>query len=443
MSNDSVFTILRILQSREMMSSDVRFCYIFKNGDLLILFSQAKKHLLVCKDVHSFFVHGFFNLEQPITSVEASVYYAYSSTVTSTNFFYLIILICSYLFWVSMKSNYFMITFNKIHIDCRRFCAQLLHLRLNSNWKVGIRNFFLIFYGKEILNFVDSLEFNYVNVFLLTPSRWLDRLTQYFREIFYGQGVEKDRNLEKSTVDISPHLTYLAHELKLPLFNIKSFLETLYEYNFRLTEGQRLEFLETANKEANRLVHLIDNILALQALRSVSVQEWYLPETFNMMEIILQVINSYALLSGNKEVQCLYNVTPICFYSYGNPDLIAQVINNLVGNSLKYTFPRKKILIRTRSFTSFSSHSFRKQTKLQVCILDQGVGISNSSIYGKFDPHKSKKKSRIHPRIIGNGLGLNIVRQVLLYHQSPLCILSRIHKGSAVSFTLFSGMYNR
>jgi signal transduction histidine kinase len=63
----------------------------------------------------------------------------------------------------------------------------------------------------------------------------------------------------------------IAHELRSPIFNIKAFLETMYEYNSTLTEFESLEFLEILNKEILRLTHLIDNLLDLYSLNSKDI----------------------------------------------------------------------------------------------------------------------------------------------------------------------------
>ena len=59
--------------------------------------------------------------------------------------------------------------------------------------------------------------------------------------------------------------------------------------------------------------------------------------------MILQVISSYSLVAKNKKIQFYFDLGKFSMQVFGNSDLIGQVINNLMGNSLKYRFDGKKI----------------------------------------------------------------------------------------------------
>lgn len=228
-------------------------------------------------------------------------------------------------------------------------------------------------------------------------------------------------------------VTELAHELKLPLFNIKSFLETLYEFNFNLTDTQRLEFLETANKEANRLILLINNLVELNCTFKSGPLCFY---TFSLVELIPQVASTYKLTAKNKGITILHNSERPKYTICGNSDFITQVIHNLVGNSLKYTFKRKKIYIRTRTFVSINSALSIKKEFLNVSILDQGVGISKARVkLISIDDNYTRMKGSVNS-VKGTCLGLYIVKNILYKHNSYLIILSRLNKGSLIGFPL-------
>lgn len=225
----------------------------------------------------------------------------------------------------------------------------------------------------------------------------------------------------------------MAHELKLPLFNIKSFLETLYEYNFDLTATQRLEFLETANKETNRLILLIHNLIELQY--SESLPKIY-QSSLQISNLLSQVVNSYRLTSKNKQINISYSFEKSDYEVCGNSDLIIQVINNLIGNSLKYTFPQKRIVIRTRVFRSISSSLLIKREKLNISILDEGIGINRSNLMPLCNKTLYINRNDSNTKVKGTGLGLKIVRHILCKHRSALLLLSLLTKGSMIGFSL-------
>jgi signal transduction histidine kinase len=135
----------------------------------------------------------------------------------------------------------------------------------------------------------------YPILFRLFPSRFI-------RTLSTGIGwLKQEKFLEDERSVTAINFTHFAHELKLPLFHMQSFLETLYEYNLKLSEEQRLDFLESANKESNRLVKLIDNILSFQSLKLISSTERSRFEIIHLWEMILQVISSYSLVAKNKK----------------------------------------------------------------------------------------------------------------------------------------------
>lgn len=225
----------------------------------------------------------------------------------------------------------------------------------------------------------------------------------------------------------------LAHELKLPLFNIKSFLETLYEFNFDLTETQRLEFLETANKETNRLLLLINNLVELNSTFSAGSMRFY---NFSLTELIPQVANTYKLTAKNKGVIISYRSEKAKYNLCGNADLIAQVIHNLVGNSLRYTFKDTRVSIRTRAFVSIKSFLSVKNEFLNVSILDEGIGISRLRLNYINNDNEYINIKTSSGSVKGTCLGLPIVKRILHRHKSSLTILSQIHKGSIIGFSL-------
>jgi two-component system sensor histidine kinase NblS len=72
----------------------------------------------------------------------------------------------------------------------------------------------------------------------------------------------------------SRFISNVSHELRTPLFNIKSYVETLYDLGDQLSEEQKKEFLGIANAETDRLTRLVNDVLDLSRLESD--REWQL-----------------------------------------------------------------------------------------------------------------------------------------------------------------------
>lgn len=232
--------------------------------------------------------------------------------------------------------------------------------------------------------------------------------------------------MNKNIFDVDT-LSIVAHELKSPIFNINSFLEILYEYDSKLPSLERLEYLETIHREIYRLITLIDNLLRLY-----SINPSFIPKTeySNLIELFIHTLNIYIFIFKYKRIRFLYAGTRDYFYTYGSLVLIEQVLINLIGNSLKYTFSDKNILLRARLVQNISISISVLQNKNCISILDHGIGMAKPD---RFNLQMNTPKMNTN-NTIGTGLGISIVKKILYFHNSKLQILSRTCKGSIFGF---------
>jgi two-component system sensor histidine kinase NblS len=226
-------------------------------------------------------------------------------------------------------------------------------------------------------------------------------------------------------------LQILTHEIRSPLFNIKSFLETLYEYHFQLTDIQILEFLEIATQETNRLVRLTNQSLHASRLKS------RLPDLFRLLpveEVITRLAKSYEITALTKTVSFQYKAQINLPTVRGNYDLILQVLINLLANSIKCTYPKGVLVIKLKIVSSLSVYSRRKIFCVRVEVLDTGIGLSKS----KKDIlcNNYKKIHKLTSRLDGTGIGLVIVKDILEIHNKDLTLNSKTHKGANIFFNL-------
>lgn len=234
--------------------------------------------------------------------------------------------------------------------------------------------------------------------------------------------------MNKNIFDVDT-LSIVAHELKSPIFNINSFLEILYEYDSKLHSLERLEYIEIIHREICRLITLIDNLLRLY-----SMNPSFIPKTEfgNLIELFIHTLNIYIFIFKYKRIRFLYGSTRDYFYTHGSLVLIEQVLMNLIGNSLKYTFPGKNILLRVRLVQNISTSISVLENKDYISVLDHGIGIAKLE---RFNLQMNNRKMN-NNNIIGTGLGISIVKKILYFHNSKLQILSRTCRGSIFGFLL-------
>jgi two-component system sensor histidine kinase NblS len=219
----------------------------------------------------------------------------------------------------------------------------------------------------------------------------------------------------------------LVHELRSPLFNIKSFLETLYEYYFQLTDSQILEFLEIANQETVRLLKLSSSSLELSRFNSQMSVPYSL---LCINQLIKQVIKLYDITRLHKNI-IFYIKTPTTFPRIlGSYDISLQVLNNLITNSLKFTYPFGIITVRVKIVTALSLKARKKYFLLRLDLIDNGIGISKKNTKVLFNRFKQVSKPIYYTE--GLGLGLSIVKELMELQSNHINLISINGRGTCV-----------
>ncbi|HEY9657974.1 MAG TPA: ATP-binding protein [Allocoleopsis sp.] len=226
----------------------------------------------------------------------------------------------------------------------------------------------------------------------------------------------------------SQFISNVSHELRTPLFNIKSFIETLHEYGDNLTEIERREFLETANRETDRLTRLVNDVLDLSRLES---NKRYHFEAVEIIQPIEQTLRTHQLNARDKGIELIQEIQPDLPAVRGNYDLLLQVFSNLVGNGLKFTRSGGRVAIRAYVLepeTGSMSHLVR------IEVADTGIGIDPEDQDAIFDRF-FRVENRVHT-LEGTGLGLSIVRNIIEKHNSSVHLVSEVGVGTTFWFDL-------
>lgn len=230
----------------------------------------------------------------------------------------------------------------------------------------------------------------------------------------------------------SHFISNVSHELRTPLFNIKSFIETLHEYGEDLTEYQRREFLETANRETDRLTRLVNDVLDLSRLESCRI---YHLEAVDIAQPIEQTLRNYQLNAKDKGIELIQEVAPNLPPVLGHYDLLLQVFTNLVGNALKFTTSEGQVAVRAYLVATEEEQQQNASPRhVRIEVSDTGIGIAPEDQEAIFDRF-FRVENRVHT-LEGTGLGLSIVRNIIEKHQSSVHLVSEVGVGTTFWFDL-------
>jgi len=232
------------------------------------------------------------------------------------------------------------------------------------------------------------------------------------------QDVTREMELNEAK---SHFISNVSHELRTPLFNIKSFIETLYEYGHNLNEEQKRDFLETANRETDRLTRLVNDVLDISRLESG--KPYPLTPT-SLSAVIEQTLRAHRLTAKDKEIHLAAVVEPDLPDVLGHYDLLLQVLANLIGNALKFTPAGGYVIL----------WAYPWEGRVRVEVSDTGIGIPpehQEAIFGRF----FRVENRVHT-LEGTGLGLSIVQNILQKHHTDIHLISEVGIGSSFWFDL-------
>nr|YP_010903411.1 drug sensory protein A [Hypnea cryptica]WCH55864.1 drug sensory protein A [Hypnea cryptica] len=230
-------------------------------------------------------------------------------------------------------------------------------------------------------------------------------------------------------------ISNVSHELRTPLSSISSFLETLLDYDNILTIKQKVHFLKIANNETKRLSTLVNDILKLSRLESVSS---YVLKPVDIISIINDSINTSYLISNYNNIEIIfeYDASIKCVWAHENS--LLQVFVNLISNSIKFTPLNGNIVLRLYVLTSPSVHQKCLDTsskkRVRVEIIDEGIGIDKidqKNVFQRF----VRIENHVHI-LEGTGLGLSIVTDILSKHKTKITLQSQPFVGTSLWFDL-------
>ena len=244
----------------------------------------------------------------------------------------------------------------------------------------------------------------------------------------------------------SRFISNVSHELRTPLFNIKSYVETLHDMGDQLSDAERQEFLGVANDETDRLTRLVNDVLDLSRLESGRAVQF---EPMSMRPAMEQTLRTYKLNADEKNVRLLLDAPEDLPEVLGNWDLLLQVLDNLMGNALKFSRPGGVLALRAYAWPDSCQMVVTEPTedpegptcqltsplpKLRVEVADTGCGISAADQERIFDRF-FRVENAVHTEV-GTGLGLSIVRGILEKHGTQVSMASEPDVGTTFWFEL-------
>lgn len=215
----------------------------------------------------------------------------------------------------------------------------------------------------------------------------------------------------------------VSHELKTPIFNIQGYILTLLDGGLEDSKINRL-YLERTEKSVNRLISIVNDLESIARLESGEQKLEF--RKFDMIKLIEEVYEDHYLQAKERKIKLKF-IRPSEKTVMVNADRerIMEVMNNLVGNSIKYGKENGQTVV---SFLDMEEN-------IMIDLTDNGIGISEKDLPRIFERFFRTDKSRSR-EMGGTGLGLSIVKHIIEAHNQTINVQSKPGEGTSFAFTL-------
>lgn len=243
------------------------------------------------------------------------------------------------------------------------------------------------------------------------------KLREHQLEDAYQMMLKIDKERTQSTI-------VATHELKAPFAAIKSYIYTLRDgYCGKLPEKAQA-VVERIGDRCDQITSRITDIIHLSNLRSLVVTDMRMVPV-DLMAVLAEEAREGALIGRARKIQVINLAEyypPI--YVMGSHAHLKTLFSNLIHNAVNYCRDNTGRVVISIESTS---------KKVAVSVQDNGIGIPKENLDKIFDDHFRSKNAIAHYSG-GSGLGLSMVKEIVVLHGASIQVESIVGRGS--SFTV-------
>jgi len=232
---------------------------------------------------------------------------------------------------------------------------------------------------------------------------------------------EQNSRLRELDLMKDEFVSLVSHELRTPLTSIRGYLELLMEEGGNLTAEQE-RFLRVVDRNSERLLHLVGDLLFLAQVDAGKLTIEH--ENVRLEEVVQDSVEALRPIAESRGIELVTSITPLPSL-VGDPARLAQVLDNLVSNALKFTAEGGRVSVSL----------YAEGDRAVVEVEDNGVGIPTAEQSRLFE--RFFRSSRATDNAIpGTGLGLAITKAIAERHGGRISVESEEDVGTSVRVEL-------
>ena len=238
-------------------------------------------------------------------------------------------------------------------------------------------------------------------------------------ELTFGIAVYEDISARKQ-LDLLKNrfVSTVSHELRTPLTSIHGALGLILGNALGEPEPKIRAMLELAEKNSQRLIRLINDILDMQKIEAGQMN-------FHFTKVQLQpllhcAVEQMASYAKQHQVTLELDAVSDDLWLWADSNRLMQVLANLLSNAAKFSFADSIVRIQVQQLGA----------QVRIAIIDQGQGIDEEFKAFIFRPFSQSDTSDVR-NFGGTGLGLSISKSIIDQHSGSLSFESTLGKGSS------------
>lgn len=259
----------------------------------------------------------------------------------------------------------------------------------------------------------------------------------------YLDQIEKDKKEQIHQAQLR-FFTNISHDFRTPLSLIIAGLDKLRR------EGLKEYYYRILNGNAQRLLNLVNELMDFRTVENGKMKLELQPLDLNLF--IKEIATDFTDYAGQRSIDFQVKCDPsMPVPIYADKNIVEKIVMNLLNNAFKYTPDKGTVIIEiiagSKNFTSqYSSHFTVGESvpdTYSIIVSDTGVGVSQESIGSVFERFYKVNTVNADSHL-GTGIGLALVKSLVLLHKGSISIFSERDKGTdmIVCLPLDSRIFN-
>ncbi len=228
---------------------------------------------------------------------------------------------------------------------------------------------------------------------------------------------KKNIELERVNALKNQFVGMAAHDLRNPIAAISSYSDLLLYPDFEMPREQQQHFLRRIRESSRFMLTLINDLLDIATIEAGQLRIEF--ATLDLGALVRENVELHQLLARDKHIAVHDSIEPGIPMVRGESAKLEQIVNNLVGNAIKFSQSHTRVDVRVAALNG----------GVALSVQDEGPGIPADELDGIFMPFQ-RASTRATAQERSTGLGLAIVKRLVDAHAGTIMCESEVGRGT-------------